>query len=399
MTSLGNRVVVDGRETTWADLVPTVSRGPVVYVCATQAEALAAVKGHLVAGTETMIMAAARVDPAFLDDLRADGFVVGTSKSDQAGGEETETGVSGRLWIATSGTTGRPKRIAHTLASLTTVAANQPPRTWLCAYSPGTYAWWQLVALSLGQPGQDLVMVDPVDLDSWPAIAAEHGVTAVSGTPTFWRQSLFRSSDILSALPLTQVTLGGEPVDQAILDRLHAVFPTARISWIYASSEVGAVVTVHDGLAGFPVAWLDRRRDGQPTLSVEDGELVVESARRGDGVEARAKTGDRVEIVDDRVLINGRLGSDEINVGGVKVSAATVRDVLQSHPGVHWARVRGRRAPIVGQVVAAEVVTDGTVDEQELRAWAGVRLGESAIPRNIRLLDEIPIKETLKSDV
>jgi acyl-coenzyme A synthetase/AMP-(fatty) acid ligase len=83
----------------------------------------------------------------------------------------------------------------------------------------------------------------------------------------------------------------------------------------------------------------------------------------------------------------------------VKVSASAVRDVLQSHPAVHWARVRGRRAPIVGQIVAAEVVTDGTVDEQELRTWAGVRLGESAAPRSVRMLDEIPIKETLKSDV
>jgi acyl-coenzyme A synthetase/AMP-(fatty) acid ligase len=392
MSGSGNRVVVDGRETTWADLTPTHSSGPVVFVCADQAEALAAVKGHLVAGTESMIMAAARVDPAFLDDLRSDGFAIGATAGD-------DPGVRGRLWIATSGTTGRPKRIAHTLATLATAATNQPARTWLCAYSPGTYAWWQLVALSLTQPGQDLVMVDPIDLDSWPTIAEKSGVTAVSGTPTFWRQSLFRSSDVLSRLPLSQVTLGGEPVDQAILDRLREVFPAARISWIYASSEVGAVATVHDGRAGFPVAWLDQHRDGQPTLSVEDGELVVESSRRGDGVDARARTGDRIEIVDGRVLINGRLGSDEINVGGVKVSAAAVRDVLQSHPSVHWARVRGRRAPIVGQVVAAEVVTDGTVDEQELRTWAGVRLGESAVPRNVRFLDEIPIKETLKTDV
>jgi acyl-CoA synthetase (AMP-forming)/AMP-acid ligase II len=392
MNGIDNRVVVGGRETTWADLTPAPSRGPVVYVCHDQAEALAAVKAHLVSGVESMILAEARVDPAFLADLEADGFTIGATP----GGE---TGTPGRLWIATSGTTGRPKRIAHTLASLTTTAANQPARTWLCAYSPGTYAWWQLVSLSLAQPGQDLVMVDPAELDTWPAVAAKFGVTAVSGTPTFWRQSLFRSSDILSELPLSQVTLGGEPIDQAVLDRLRAVFPQARISWIYASSEVGAVVTVHDGRAGFPVAWLDQHREGLPTLSVVDGELVVESSRRGAGVDARASTGDRVEIVGDRVLINGRLGADEINVGGVKVSASAVRDVLQAHPAVHWARVRGRRAPIVGQVVAAEVVTDGTVDEQELRAWAGVRLGESAVPRSVRMLDEIPIKETLKSDV
>ena len=68
---------------------------------------------------------------------------------------------------------------------------------------------------------------------------------------------------------------------------------------------------------------------------------------------------------------------------------------------MQWARVSGRRAPLVGQVVAAEVVTDGTVDrEPTLMHWAGrspVRV--RAVPRRIRLLDEIPMKETLKSDV
>ena len=54
---------------------------------------------------------------------------------------------AGRLWLLTSGSTGRPKRIGHTLQSLTTVSAKLPPRRWLCPYSPGTYAWWQVVTL------------------------------------------------------------------------------------------------------------------------------------------------------------------------------------------------------------------------------------------------------------
>ena len=42
------------------------------------------------------------------------------------------------------------------------------------------------------------------------------------------------------------------------------------------------------------------------------------------------------------------IASDEINVGGAKASASAVRDVLQAHPAVAWASVRGRKAPIVG---------------------------------------------------
>jgi len=303
------------------------------------------------------------------------------------------------VWILTSGSTGRPKRIGHTLASLTTVREAQPPRVWLCPYSPGTYAWWQLITLSLSQPGQDLVVTDPARLDDWPVDAAEHGVTAVSGTPTFWRQSLYRHGDTLKSLGLQQITLGGEPVDQPILDHLRESFPAARISWIYASSEVGAAVVVHDGRAGFPTAWLDRDAPGRPRLSVVDGELVVRSPHRGMGIAEWVSTGDRAEVVDGRVLLTGRIASDEINVGGTKVSAGTVRATLLSHPNVRWARVRGRKAPLVGQMVTAEVVTDGTLDEAGLTRWAAEHLAETAVPRRIKLLAEIPVKETLKSDV
>ena len=59
-----------------------------------------------------------------------------------------------RLWLLTSGSTGRPKRIGHTLRSLTTVSGEMAPRRWLCPYSPGTYAWWQVVTLGLGSPGR-----------------------------------------------------------------------------------------------------------------------------------------------------------------------------------------------------------------------------------------------------
>ena len=296
--------------------------------------------------------------------------------------------------------------------------AAQPERTWLCPYAPGSYAWWQVVTLSLTQPGQHLVVVDPDELDDWPALAAAHGVDAVSGTPTFWRRTLHRDPEALARVPLRQLTLGGEPVDQAVLDRLRALFPAARISWIYASSEVGASIVVHDGRAGFPVGWLDRVTPGRPTLSLRDDELVITSPHHGVGLDGPVRTGDRAQIVDDRVLITGRLDSDEINVGGSKVSAGLVRDVLTAHPRVAWARVTGRRAPVLGRMVVAEVVpvteplgsvtaaaplgsatAAAPLDEGVLVRWCAERLPDYAVPRRIRLLTEIPVKETLKSDV
>ena len=406
LTADGRRnVVVDaatGRSTRWCDLAAPDSEAPLVAAVDTSFAALPYVWAHARSATELLVVADARLDAPMRAELSSAGFdIAGADGVQRATVGRTRD--PGRLWLLTSGSTGRPKRIGHTLASLTTVNRAQTPRRWLCPYSPGTYAWWQLVTLGLMQPGQDLVIVDPSELDTWGEVAAKFQVDAVSGTPTFWRQSLMRDRDQLAQVPLAQITLGGEPVDQAILDQLATVFPRARLSWIYASSEVGASVVVHDGKAGFPVEWLDRDSAGTTTLSVIDDELVVGSRHQGLGIEGAVRTGDRVVIEDGRVHIVGRVDRDEINVGGMKVSASAVRDVLLSHPDVAWASVTGRKAPVVGQVVTAQVVPRISDDTRELSTdlgrWCGRHLPEHGVPRRIRLLDQIPTKETLKSDV
>lgn len=406
----GNRVVATGRTSAWEDLAPLDLPTAAAVFVPDQRQAARVVRTHLAGGRETLLAQRSRLTPELQQELVDAGLTVVTVDDDGRPGvvaapESPRPAEPARVWLLTSGTTGRPRRVGHTVDSLTTVHGEQPARRWLCPYTPGAYAWWQVVTLGLGLPGQDVVFVEPDELDDWPTLAREHGVTGASGTPTFWRQALLRSGEALAELSLGQVTLGGEPVDDTILQQLAAVFPAARISWIYASSEAGAAIAVHDGRAGFPVAWLDRHTPDRPVISVRDGELVLTSPNRGSGVDAELRTGDRVEVVDDRVLITGRIATDEINVGGSKASAAAVRQVLLGHPWVQWAAVRGRRAPLVGTVVAAEVVL--TTDHDETPAEVDRVLGDHcrrhlpdyAVPRRIRVLPEIPTKESLKSDV
>jgi acyl-coenzyme A synthetase/AMP-(fatty) acid ligase len=392
-----------GSETTWAELPAVDVPAPAAVTVASSYDALPWVRTHATTGAELLLVAASRMEHNLRSELLEAGFnVIEPGVSDRS--RSPHEPEQGRLWLLTSGSTGRPKRIGHTLQSLTTVSGDLEPRRWLCPYSPGTYAWWQVVTLGLGTFGQDLVVVDPADLADWVAAGIEHRVTAASGTPTFWRQTIMTHGDDLGRVPLKQVSLGGEPVDQAVLDQLKGLFPQARVSWIYASSEVGASIVVHDGRAGFPVDWLDRDVPGRPRLAVQDGELVISSPHHGAGLGGAVRTGDAVVVEEGRVLITGRIDTDEINVGGAKVSAGVVRSVLQAHPQVSWAHVRGRNAPLVGRLVVADVVLyPGTEQSPELLAelaqWCHGRLPEYGVPRRIRVLPAIPAKETLKSDV
>lgn len=400
-----------GTVTTWADLPEVSLPAPAAVVVDSSFDALAWVRAHVRTGAEMLVVAAGRMEQNLRADLLAGGFSLVEPDGTTTPATAQRTAEADRLWLLTSGSTGRPKQIGHTLASLTTVTGEMAPRRWLCPYSPGTYAWWQVVTLALAAPGQDLVVVDPADLDGWVTAAAEHGVSAASGTPTFWRQSLMAHRDRLAEVPLEQITLGGEPVDQAVLDQLRAVFPEARISWIYASSELGASIVVHDGRAGFPVDWLSEENDeptgeaaARPRLAVRDGELVITSPHHGAGLAGAVATGDAVVIEDGRVLITGRRNSDEINVGGAKVSAGVVRSVLQSHPDVAWAAVRGRKSALVGSLVVAEIVlAPGQTESRELlaalTAYCAERLPEYGVPRRIKVLEEIPATATLKSEI
>ena len=399
-----NRIISRGFTGSWAELGHYELPPAAAVFVQDHAEAARAAWTHATTARETLLAAATRAEPALVADLQDDGFSIAHTEGTSVAINRPELerpAEPGRVWLLTSGSTGRPKRVAHTLDSLTTVTGDQPARTWLCPYTPGAYAWWQVVTLALAHPGNDIVFVESDQLEDWPELALRHGVTAASGTPTFWRQAIVRSGATMARLPLAQITLGGEPVDQAILDRLAGVYPQARVSWIYASSEAGASIAVHDGRAGFPVDWLERDVPGRPRLAVLDDELVISSPHSATGMGRELHTGDRVEIREGRVLIVGRLASDEINVGGSKASAAAIRTVLLAHPAVAWAQVRGRKAPIVGHMVTADVVLapEATTGTEELAAWCAARLPEYAVPRRVKILAQIPIKESLKSDV
>ncbi|MFM9615694.1 AMP-binding protein [Streptomyces niveiscabiei] len=335
-----------------------------------------------------------RTDEETVQGLREEGYTV-VKGGAVHGVSRPRPAAVGTLWLLTSGSTGRPKRVRYTFDDLITVRAPQPPHRWLMAYSPGTYAWWQVMTLALTQPGQDVVALDPHERDRWPEIASREGVTAVSGTPTFLWRAVLHGWETLRRLPLKQISMGGEPVSQSLLDRLAEACPQARILWAYGSTETGLPVIVKDGRAGIPSSWLDRRAPGRRALRITGGELLLESAPgSGDFV----GTGDRAEVVGDRVMILGRVHGDEINVGGSKVAASAVRKVLLDHESVVWARVSGRRVPVMGHGVVAEVVVREPLPEAELRQWCRERLPDYGVPMRISFREEIPETVSGKSD-
>lgn len=275
-------------------------------------------------------------------------------------------------WLLfTSGTTGKPKLVIHSLAGLTGAIAAPPPgeeRTggrravWATFYDIRRYGGLQALLRAL-VGGCAMGLSDPSEpfADRLERFAAL-GVTHLTGTPSHWRLLLMHPQ--ASRLAPAYARLSGEIADQAVLDRLRATFPAARIVHAYASTEAGVGFEVDDGLEGFPEGFVGR--EGPVELKVVDGSLRIRSSRAAAAYAGPASmtdaegffdSEDMVELRDGRWRFVGRR-SGIINVGGLKVHPEEVEAVINRHPAVRLSRVLSRRSPITGSVVSAEVALD-----------------------------------------
>ncbi len=381
---------------------------PFAVIVKSPAQGYEALAGMAQFRFDALLMGAERLSPSVRDLLTRRGYsLYDYENSRLESPASSPPAIPGRVSLLTSGSTGVPKLVHHTWTSLYTrvTRAGHSPRRWLLPYQVGTYAWYQIVTLGLREPSTEIVPAHGLEPLNALEIAAQHKADSISSTPTFWRIAFLGSApETLCAVPFRWITLGGEPVDQAILNALRSAYPKASINHVYASTEAGACIVVKDGLAGFPVSLLGNAEPGRPSLSIREGRLLVKSPFSANTVDGSPQewvdTGDLVEEKDGRVYFKGRADVALINVGGNKAFPADVEAVLLEHPAIQWCRVRAVRAPIVGNLPQADIVLSpqvSAVSDADLVAFCRGRLPGYAVPRFWHRLDRIPVEPSLKS--
>lgn len=319
-------------------------------------------------------------------------------------------------WILlTSGTTGLPKMVVHTLESLTGAI---PPRTvahkpvvWSTFYDMRRYGGLQIF-LRAALTGSSLVVSDaPEPISDFLGRAADQGVTHISGTPTHWRRALM--SPAARLLNPEYVRLSGEIADQSILDQLQAFYPQARVAHAFASTEAGVGFEVNDGLAGFPAAAIQNTPGVE--MKVVNGSLHIRSPRTASRYldqgtrplrdeEGFVDTVDLLELRGDRYYFAGR-ADGVINVGGLKVHPEEVEAVINRHPDVRMSLVRSKKSPITGALVVADVVLkhplsnqqpDGQRIQQEILSLCKQELSPHKVPVRISFVADLTVAETGK---
>lgn len=301
------------------------------------------------------------------------------------------------ITIFTSGTTGQPKKVMHSIQTLTRsmrIGNKYKGQIWAYAYNPTHMAGLQ-VFFQAFENQNTLVNVFNQSREYVYRQIKEKNISHISATPTFYRLLLPFENTYGSVI---RVTLGGEKSDQHLYDSIKKIFPNAKINNVYASTEAGSLFAAKGDCFQIPESIKDK-------FKVVDDELLIHKSMLGTSdsfkfTDGFYHSGDLIEWVDEeQALFRFKSRKNElINVGGYKVNPGEVEVAIMDIEGVKQAMVYGKSNSILGNVLCADVVLEHGVElkEIDIKKILGTQLQDFKIPRRIKFVEEISLTRTGK---
>ena len=301
------------------------------------------------------------------------------------------------ITIFTSGTTGQPKKVVHSIATLTRavrIGDRYKGQVWAYAYNPTHMAGLQ-VFFQAFENQNTLVNVFNKSREYVYQQICEKGITHISATPTFYRLLLPFEQAYESVI---RVTLGGEKSDQHLYDSIMKIFPNAKINNVYASTEAGSLFAAKGDCFQISEAIKDK-------FKVVEDELLIHKSLLGSSESFKFTddyyhSGDLIEWVDEaRGFFRFKSRKNElINVGGYKVNPGEVEVAIQDIEGVRQAMVYGKANSILGNVLCADVVLEPgfELSELDIKKVLSSQLQDFKVPRRIKFVEEISLTRTGK---
>lgn len=299
--------------------------------------------------------------------------------------------------IFTSGTTGQPKKVVHTVQTLTRtvrISENYLDQTWGFAYNPTHMAGLQVFFQAVLNKNTIVNIFYQSRNIVYEAIN-NHSVTHISATPTFYRLLLPIENSFNS---VKRITFGGEKSDKKLYDSILQIFPNAKINNIYASTEAGTLFVSKGEYFLIPEDITDK-------IKVDNYELLIHKSLLGKSNsftfnEGFYRTGDLIEWINEKEgLFRFKSRKNElINIGGYKVNPSEVESVILQLPEVIQAVVFGRANSVLGNILCAEVKIKelSNLTEFDIRNYLSERLQDYKIPRKITFVVSFSITRTGK---
>ena len=297
--------------------------------------------------------------------------------------------------IFTSGTTGQPKKVTHTVQNLIREVRENNKHLndiWAYAYNPTHMAGLQVLFQALLNQNTIIDVFSKGNREIVELIKNKK-ITHISATPTFYRFLLPLYQPIDS---LKSVSLGGEKSNDSLIIAISKSFPKAKIFNIYASTEAGTIFSSHG--SNFKI-----QNNKLDLVKIIDNELLLHYSLLGtsEGLnEEWYATGDIVEWIDQHEKIFKFISrkNEMINVGGNKVNTNKVEEILLEMKQIKACFVYGKPNPLLGNMIFADLVLydSSSITEIEIRKSLREILEPFEIPRKIGFVKSLETTRTGK---
>ena len=332
--------------------------------------------------------------------------------------------------LYTGGTTGRSKgvMISHNALSAAAWAATatsyDEDLTTALLPLPLSHVYGLMVSvMSLHAPGPGTSVLmrwfDPV---TWLELAQQHRVNISPLVPSMLQMLLQQRLEDYDLSALARLTSGSAPLSPQITEDFRKRLPDVEVGEGYGCTETAAIIStsprgqVRVGSVGRPAPGVEvriERPDGAAAAAPgEEGEICVRgpvlmsgywNAEQETAQVMRGgwlHTGDVGRLDADGYLYIVDRIKDLIIRGGYNVYPRDVEDVLMQHPDVIGAAVVGRPDEKYGEEVVAFVqLREGAmVGPADLVEFSRRHLSAVKYPREVRLVDGIPLTSVMKTD-
>jgi long-chain acyl-CoA synthetase len=331
--------------------------------------------------------------------------------------------------LYTGGTTGRSKgvMISHNALSAAAWAAtatsyDEELSTALLPL-PLSHVYGLMVSvMNLHSPGPGTsVLMRWFDPTSWLELAQQHKVNVSPLVPSMLQMLLQQPLEKYDLSALARLNSGSAPLPPQITEDFRTRLPRVEIAEGYGCTETAAIISTSPrgharvGSVGKPAPGVEvriERQDGTAAPSGGEGEICVRGAVLMSGywnaeqetAEALRggwlHTGDVGRIDADGYLYIVDRIKDLIIRGGYNVYPRDVEDVLMRHPDVVATAVVGRPDDKYGEEVVAfvQLREDAMTRPEDLVEFSRRHLSAVKYPREVRLVDAIPLTSVMKTD-
>jgi len=320
------------------------------------------------------------------------------------------------LFLLTSGTTGKPKGIVHSIESilqaarLSNAAYGTTGSDCVFTAAPIYHSAGIMPVMAALDTGAKNLLIKKFLPKTFLGLVTKHGPSLVKA-PAFMYQVISRMPVVRNVVvdQGTRWYSGSSRLTRSEKELLQAKYGI-WVREMYATSETSLLAVEREG-EDLPPQCVGTVLDNVE-VKIEEGRILVKTPAislgyldtDGEAMKLHRHptwffTGDIGSLdQDNRLFIHGRYGNI-VNVAGKKVAPEEINAIISAHPRIEESVVIGVDDEVSGGALAAFLVTRGEFPPGEVRKFCKSRLPDYKTPKHIVYCESLPKAKLNKIDI